>query len=100
MRIYCDIDGTLTTAPRARWGPPNLDTIKKLKDLIKDGHQVILWSGGGSRYAKKFAKHYEIKAEVANGKPHIIIDDNPDIKPKKRMPVISPTEFLSHEFNK
>ena len=90
MKIYCDIDGTLTDEPFKKWGKPKQERIDKLKQLIQEGHQVILWSGGGTRYARQFAKKYGIRATAAVGKPDVIIDDNPKIRPTKRTTYLSP----------
>jgi hydroxymethylpyrimidine pyrophosphatase-like HAD family hydrolase len=94
MRIYCDIDGTLTNEPYKKWGKPRLDMIKKVKKAIEDGHWLILWSAGGTKYAKKFAEKYDIKATLCIGKPHMIIDDHPDIGPRRVSGVLSPDDFL------
>jgi len=98
-RIYVDIDGTLTDAPRNRWGNPRLDVINKIKSLSEKGYGIVLWSAGGTRYAKRFAEKYEINTIACLGKPHLIIDDNPTIRPQKRMPILSPDAFLEKEFD-
>lgn len=81
MNIFCDIDGTLTDDGKCKNGNPIIDRIQKLNFLSKR-HQVILWSGNGKEYAEQFKKQYGLNNCIAIGKPHLIIDDNPTIRPK------------------
>ncbi len=52
MRFFIDIDNTLTTG-RAMWSEPNLEMIAKVEKLIEQGHEVIIWSTGGTGYARE-----------------------------------------------
>ena len=98
MRIFCDIDGTLTKARRGKWGDPNCETICKIKKLIEDGHEGVIWTGGGTRYAKKFCQHHGIKASVMVGKPDLLVDDRKTIRPKSLIDrTVTPEEFLRME---
>ncbi|MEK6832798.1 MAG: hypothetical protein AABY32_02030 [Nanoarchaeota archaeon] len=103
MRIYVDIDGTLTNIVEGKPvnAPPRQDVIDKVKALIELGHVVVLWSGKGARHAKKVAKLYNIKAVACLRKPHLIIIDDEVEQMKRRLPkaVISPEDFLAMDFN-
>lgn len=92
--IYIDIDGTLTDAPHARFGNPHFDRIGGLKRLVRQGREVVLWSGGGTEYAVEFAIKYDIEGVTAIGKPDIIVDDNPFIRPVGKMPIVQPIALL------
>lgn len=92
--IYVDIDGTLTHWPRKGWGPPRLDVIEAVKKAIKDGHEVVLWSAGGAEYARQTAEKYGIKAIACMCKPGLVVDNDPHIRPPKRMRLIKPEEFV------
>ena len=81
MNIFCDIDGTLTDSPRKKCGEPNYKRIKELQKLAHR-HRVVLWSGNGIQYAEEFKDKYGLRECIALGKPHILIDDNPTIRPK------------------
>jgi hydroxymethylpyrimidine pyrophosphatase-like HAD family hydrolase len=96
--IFCDIDGTLTVENK-KWADPNYETINKIKSLIENGRPVVVWSARGGRYAKKFCEKYDIKATLTLSKPAMFVDDNPTLRPKKRMPTLSPEEFLDWEFD-
>ncbi|MEK6833198.1 MAG: hypothetical protein AABY32_04055 [Nanoarchaeota archaeon] len=103
MRIFVDIDGTLTekqTCSSAFKVPPRADVVEKVKELIAAGHEVILWSGN-AKYAEKVAKLYNIKAFACLGKPQLIID-NQDRKLKRvlKRAVVTPEVFLLMDFNK
>lgn len=94
MLIYIDIDGTMTLAPNSKWGEPNWPVIEQVKRCIAEGNQVIVWSARGGKYATKFCQKYGIMAIHCLSKPQLIVDDNPDIRPRNRMPVILPAEFV------
>lgn len=79
--IFVDIDGTLTLAPTKMWGPVIEERLKKVRNLCQQGYQVVLWSGGGTKYAEAFAAKYELPVMAALGKPQVFVDDNPDISP-------------------
>lgn len=80
MNIFCDIDGTLTDNGEKPNGKPLLNRIQKIREWSYE-NTVILWSGNGQRYAEKFKKDHNLHKCVAIGKPHLIIDDNPTIRP-------------------
>lgn len=94
MRIFIDIDGVMTDLPTKKWGNPVERVIDKVKFLIKANNEVVIWSGGGTKYCKEFCEKYGIVGAICIGKPHLIVDDNPNIRPKGRMPIIGPKEFL------
>ena len=78
--IYCDIDGTLTIDGKIPNSAPIIKRIEKIRDL-SERFTVILWSGNGLEYAEKFKKEHKLDKCLALGKPHLIIDDNPTIRP-------------------
>lgn len=95
--IYIDIDGTLTLDPVNGWGVPIMSRIRRVQALLAEGRQVVLWSGGGTKYARDFAKRYGLDGIVALGKPEAIVDDNPLLRPTGRMAIIKPDEFFTEE---
>ena len=94
LPIFIDIDGTLTTVPGQKWGPVLPERIAILQALIASGREVVLWSGGGSDYARAFAAKHDLTPAVCIGKPDIIVDDNPTMRPLKRMKIIAPEVFF------
>ena len=96
MRIYVDIDGTLTVSQHPRWAAPRVDMIEKVKKLIADGHQVVIWSGT-SKYAQACCDKYDIKPDVATGKPNMIVDNQQPFRRARRMPSLTPDEFMERE---
>lgn len=93
LPIYIDIDGTLTDK-ELRGGNPLLNRINMVKDLIKNGQEVIIWTGSGTQYAIDFCKKHEIKPLACLGKPHIAVDDNPTIRPHERIQMFNPETFF------
>ncbi len=102
--IFIDIDGTLTDKPN-QGGKVLLDRIAYIKRLVKEGRQVVVWSGGGTRYAVEWVQanglddlHDEFGWDsgdlFAIGKPEVIVDDNPYIRPLGRMLIMSPKDFF------
>lgn len=89
--IYIDIDGTLTNQPEQRWGIPYLKRIKKVQQLCKQ-NKVVIWSGGGYEYAKKFCKLYNISPFTILSKPDYFVDDNKNIRNK--LQYIEPEEIF------
>lgn len=83
MNLYVDIDGTLTDTSQAQWGNPIMPRIEKLRQLIDEGHFVVLWTGAGADYAREFGNRYGINAHHCLAKPDVIVDDNPTIRPRK-----------------
>lgn len=94
---YIDIDGTLTTAPHRPWGPVIESRLQRVRDMVAAGRSVVLWSGGGTGYAVRFADRYDLDGVIALGKPERCVDDNPDIRPRRRMPVIDPDTFFAED---
>lgn len=85
MTIFVDIDGTLTTEAYTRWGHPIKDRIEAVKALVIMGYDVVLWSGGGRKYVEAFAKKYGLEGVICIGKPDVIVDDQVDIRPRRRI---------------
>ena len=94
LPIYIDIDGTLTDCPNAG-GRPIEERIEAIRQIIDSGQQaVVIWSGGGTDYATQFAKNHGLTGAICIGKPSMIVDDNPDIRPRDRMRVLSPGAYF------
>ena len=93
MRFFIDIDNTLTTG-RAMWSEPNLEMIAKVEKLIEQGHEVIIWSTGGTGYARDFCAKHNLEPLLTIGKPDIIVDDHSRLHKS----VISPEQFLIQHF--
>lgn len=91
--IFIDIDGTLTDHG-LRNGNPIPERIEHVKGLIAEGHDIVIWSGTGTAYAKAFCLRHGIAPMFACGKPELLVDDNPKVRPAKRMPVIHPDDFF------
>lgn len=83
MRLYIDIDGTLTERQR-KWANPIQSRIDKVKALIEAGHEVIIWSGS-TRYARLWCRKYGIKPKAALGKPQHIVDNKQNVRPSRLM---------------
>ncbi len=94
LPIFVDIDGTLTDTPSRPWGNVIETRLVLLRDLIKSGREVVLWSGGGTNYAIAFAEKYNLNPILCIGKPGIWVDDNPTIRPKERLLIQTPEEFF------
>jgi hydroxymethylpyrimidine pyrophosphatase-like HAD family hydrolase len=104
MRIYVDIDGTITNKQTGRSFFKNEiglreDVIAKVKKYHDEGHEIILWTGN-TKYAQQVAavllSNYNIKVIAAVGKPDMIID-NEKIRFRRKLKkrVILPEEFLN-----
>ena len=92
--IFIDIDGTLTDHGQ-QGGNALPNRIEKVKRLIAKGKEVILWSGGGSAYVKWFAEKHDIKGAAAYiSKPHIMVDDNPNLRPPGSIILVEPSHFF------
>lgn len=90
--IFIDIDGTLTEDSHHGWGEPILFRLAKVRELVAQGCEVIVWSGGGTKYAKAFCEAHQLSVTLATGKPGIIVDDNPKIRPQ--LVCVSPEEYF------
>jgi len=97
--VYVDIDGTMTHSRRRGWGRPKAQVILKVRDLIARGYVVYVWTGGGAEYARRFCARHGL-AGVAGylPKPNVIVDDNPNLLPARRLGRLSPEEFAEEEF--
>lgn len=82
LPIFVDIDGTLTNRPTRKWGAVDELRLAQLRDAIAAGHEIALWSGGGSEYARVFAARYGLAPAFCLGKPALLVDDNPQIRPR------------------
>jgi hydroxymethylpyrimidine pyrophosphatase-like HAD family hydrolase len=101
MRIFVDVDGTLTHIQPGKpvTAPPRQDVVDKVKALIEAGHVVVVWSGKGARHARMAAKLLGIKAVACLRKPHLIIDDEAEkVALKLARSVITPEKFLAMDF--
>jgi len=100
MRIFVDVDGTLTTEQRARSidkSDPRQDVIDKVKKLQAEGHEIVLWTGS-TEYAKRAAEVLGIDADVCVGKPHLLVDNEAGTWARRlRKRMRTPEEFLEME---
>ena len=100
MRVFVDIDGTLTTEQKARSvfkSEHRQDVIDKVKKLIDEGHEIVLWTGN-TRYAKLAAEELGINAIACVGKPDLIIDNEVERWGRRlKRRVISPEDFLERD---
>jgi len=78
VTYYIDIDGTLTHKQRRYWWRRTdgvwTEMVAKVKKLIADGHEVVLWSGG-TEYAKRAAREMGVDGVVCLAKPDVLIDN-------------------------
>lgn len=94
MRIYIDIDGTLTTDGSHAHGPVRHRAIDRTRELIAAEHEVFIWSGRGSMYAMEFShKNNLFLAAGYLGKPDIYIDDHKEMRDPGHMRYIDPDTF-------
>ena len=93
MRIFRDIDGTLTDNPD---GLGNVfdDRLAKLQALIRQGHEVVVWSANGKEYARTFCDANGLSPVVALGKPDLVIDDKPTFRKAGLMALLDGGEFV------
>lgn len=77
--VYVDIDGTLTDDPEYRRGKPLQRRIDKVRQMIRDGFPVVVWSAGGTEYAREFCRKHSLTPLLAVGKPYFAVDDKPNI---------------------
>ena len=94
MIVFCDIDGTLTDDPVKKWGEPHIERIELIKEKIKDGHTVVVWSGNGTEYAQNFCKLHGIKAKFMIGKPDIYIDDKKEVMSGSAFEHVLPEDMI------
>ena len=92
--FFFDIDGTLTTVPTRKWGPPIEERLAAIRQLVVQNYQVVLWTGGGTGYAREFAEAHRLGGLTCIGKPEALFDDNPTIRPRDRMPLIAPDQLV------
>ncbi len=94
LPIYFDIDGTLTDDSRAHHGIPVIDRIEQIHELANLGHEIVIWTATGTKYAKAFAeRHGLIDKVVCIGKPKICIDDKPKIR-TDGLNIVSPQDYF------
>lgn len=101
MRIYVDVDGTLTgrQCPNSYFKDvaKREDVMYKVKEFSDNGHEVFIWSGG-TKYAAKVAddlRSHGIKVAGAMGKPHMMVDNETARWSRRlRRRVVSPEAFL------
>lgn len=94
LPVYIDIDGTLTDDGARPNGKPIVGRIEKVRQLLLDGQEVVLWSGNGTKYARAFAARHRLIGVTAIGKPAFCVDDVPTIRPVSKMPVLAPAAFF------
>lgn len=94
MRIFIDIDGTLTTDGNHAWGPVRPRALERVRELMAAGHEVFLWSARGEQYAFDFARKNRLLAGAQFlGKPDIYVDDHKEIRAASHMRHVDPDTF-------
>jgi hydroxymethylpyrimidine pyrophosphatase-like HAD family hydrolase len=73
LPIYVDIDGTLTDSPNPN-GKPLTRRIDKVRIWLREGRQVVVWSGNGMDYAREFCRRHGLHPTAVLGKPVYCID--------------------------
>jgi hydroxymethylpyrimidine pyrophosphatase-like HAD family hydrolase len=101
MRIFVDVDGTLTKEQRANsldksdWWP---EMIEKVNSLADEGHEIILWTGN-TKYARRVAREMGINASACVGKPEMLVDNEARRWSRRiRRRFVTPEEFLEYDF--
>ena len=90
--VYIDIDGTLTHVDNGVLDGHEA-RIRGVRKLLKKGCEVVLWSGRGAAHCRAFAEKYELEGVDCKTKPHIVVDDNPNLRAVLH---INPPEWLEH----
>ena len=83
LKIAWDVDDTLIVPAVATNMPsdtPNYDVISVLKWFQRQGHTIIIWSGGGVDYAKTWAEKLglnpcEIRVKEKSEDVDLVFDD-------------------------
>lgn len=72
--------------------------IDKVKKLVSEGHDIVLWTGGGAEYARKAAIALGINNVTTCAKPDLMVDNEVE-KWSRRLSrrLITPEEFLEKE---
>lgn len=86
MTIAFDIDDTLIIPPEATgldMDTPNYETIKIYNWFKTQGHTMVVWSGGGVDYARRWSDKLGLQPDMVVGKGSILVDiafDDCDVK--------------------
>lgn len=67
LKVAFDVDDTLVVPSVATMGEgdrPNMDTISLFRWFERQGHNMIIWSGGGVDYARGWAERLGLNAEI------------------------------------
>ncbi|KKL47654.1 hypothetical protein LCGC14_2333370 [marine sediment metagenome] len=94
LPIFIDIDGTLTMTGGEPWGEPCPERLQRVRDLVAAGEEVVIWSGGGTAYARAFADKHGLEVMAVVGKPGLMVDDNPNLRPEQRLQTVLPEDFF------
>ncbi len=78
--VFVDIDGTLTSEPDRPNGPILQRRINTVRQWIRDGKGVVIWSARGTEYAKAFCRQHSLTPMAVVGKPAFVVDDKPTIR--------------------
>lgn len=105
MRIYVDVDGTLTKKQTGRsFFKKHVglreEVIAKVKEYSDAGHEIIIWTGN-TGYAERVAtalRERGIIVSGAVGKPHMMIDNEVGRWTKRlRRRMVDVEDFLGRE---
>ena len=76
--IAFDVDGTLIHQVGEREDTPRYDIIEMFRMFENLGWKMVIWSGGGFDYAKRWSEKLGLDAEIAvkgSFVPDIAVDD-------------------------
>lgn len=86
MTIAFDVDDTLIIPPEATgldMDTPNYDTISIYKWFQSQGYTMVVWSGGGIDYARRWADKLGLQPDMVVVKGSLLVDiafDDCDVK--------------------
>ena len=95
MVVYVDVDDTLVRTVGAK-RIPMPGTVRHLRALHTEGHELFLWSSGGAEYAKASAEELGV-ADLFRAflpKPQLVIDDQ-DFAQWRDLRVHHPGEIMA-----
>lgn len=80
LTVAFDVDGTLIRLTADGRDVPNYDVIDQYRWFQAEGHHMVIWSGGGERYARQRAEQLGLVADLYCAKDpkvfaHITFDD-------------------------
>lgn len=74
MKVAFDCDDTLVLGGEHGRAIPNHNVIDLLRWFVRNGHDVIVWSGGGIEYAENWVEKFGLEGVRVLAKAAIIVD--------------------------